>query len=114
MTFEDPGASQPPPGPPLAPPGPAPWPSGGADQPAPPTARAQTNPLAIASMVLGIVWLCGLGSILAVVFGHLALRQIARSEGWQQGRGMALAGLILGYCGLALLLIGIVGSATSS
>ena len=114
MTFEDPGAGPGPPGPPIAPPGPAGWPSGAAYKPAPPTARSRANAMAIASMVLGIVWLCGLGSILAVVFGHVALRQIARSQGWQHGRGMALAGLILGYCGLALLLIGIIGSATSS
>jgi len=49
-----------------------------------------------------------------VIFGHLALTQIARSEGWEKGRGMALAGLILGYCGVALLLFGIIVSATTS
>ena len=118
MTSEDPGAGRllPPP-PPLAspdPPGSAAWPTGPAYQPAPPTTQAQTNGMAIAALVLGITWLCWVGSILAVVLGHLALRQIAASRGWQQGRGMALAGLILGYCGIALLLIGIIGSATSS
>src|SRR5262245_7006396 len=105
MTSEQPGAGPPPPAPSLAPPGPPAWSPGAAYQPAPPTAQAQANGMAIASMVLGIVWLCGVGSILAVIFGHLAWRQIARSQGWQQGRGMALAGLILGYCGIALLLI---------
>jgi len=115
MTSEDPGAGLPPP--PLAPPGgPAAvgWPIDPAYQPAPPTTAAQPNGMAVASLVLGITWVFWVGSILAVVFGHLALGQIARSQGWQRGRGMALAGLILGYCGLALLLVSIVASATSS
>jgi hypothetical protein len=70
--------------------------------------------MAVASLVLGITWVFWVGSILAVVFGHVALGQISRSQGWQRGRGMALAGLILGYCGLALLLVSIVANATAS
>jgi len=65
-----------------------------------------TDGLAIASMVLGIVWVFWIGSILAVIFGHVALRRIAR-EG-KAGRGMAIAGLVLGYIGvgtLALLIL---------
>ena len=54
---------------------------------------ARTSGLAIASMVLGIVWLFWLGSILAVIFGHVALSQIKRSMGTLSGRGMAIAGL---------------------
>ena len=42
---------------------------------------ARTSGLAIASMVLGIVWVFWLGSILAVIFGHVALSQIKRSMG---------------------------------
>jgi hypothetical protein len=72
----------------------------------------RTNGLAVAALVLGLAWVFWLGSILAVVFGHVALRQIAAAEGWQHGRGMALSGLILGYGGLALLLVGIVASAS--
>jgi uncharacterized protein DUF4190/uncharacterized protein DUF1707 len=63
-----------------------------------------TNGLAIASLVVGIVWMWWIGSLLAVVFGHLALGQIARAEGGQSGRGMAIAGLVLGYLGLTTLL----------
>jgi hypothetical protein len=65
-----------------------------------------TNGLAIAGMVLGILWLYWLGSILAVVFGHVALRQISRSG--QGGRGMAIAALVLGYLGLAIGVVAIV------
>ncbi|NHZ70787.1 MAG: DUF4190 domain-containing protein [Proteobacteria bacterium] len=61
------------------------------------------NGLAIASMVLGIVWIYWLGSILAVVFGHISLSQIKKSDGDQSGRGMAIAGLVLGYLGIASL-----------
>lgn len=61
-----------------------------------------TNGLAIASLVLGILWLYWIGSILAVIFGHVALRQVRRDP-YQGGRGMAIAGLVLGYVGLATL-----------
>jgi hypothetical protein len=56
----------------------------------------QTSPLAIASMVCGMVALVlGPLAILAIVFGHIARRQVRRTG--EGGRGMATAGLILGY-----------------
>ena len=64
-----------------------------------------TNGYAIASLVLGIVGAV-IGSILAVVFGHMALGQIRRSG--QSGRGLAIAGLVLGYLGIVGTLIVIV------
>jgi len=67
-----------------------------------PSAPSKVNGFAIASMVLGIVWLYLIGSILAVVFGHIALRQIRESNNTQSGRGMAIAGLVLGYIGIAI------------
>lgn len=73
-----------------------------------------TNGLAIAAMVLGIVWVWWLGSILAVIFGHVALSQIARSGGTQKGRGMAIAGLVLGWVGVATLLFFIVAIGAGS
>ena len=60
----------------------------------------QTNPLAIASLVVGFVWAMWLGSIAAIVFGHIALRQIRESRGRQTGKGLAIGGLALGYFGL--------------
>ena len=65
-----------------------------------------TNGLAIASLVLGIVWLYWIGSTMAVIFGHVALRQIEQRG--QGGRGLAIAGLVLGYIGLAFLALFIV------
>jgi len=67
-----------------------------------PNAPSKVNGFAIASMVLGIVWIYWIGSILAVVFGHIALRQIQGSNDTQSGRGMAIAGLVLGYVGIAV------------
>jgi len=62
--------------------------------------RRSTNGFAIASFVLGILWLASIGSILAIVFGAIARRQNARTG--EQGNGLALAGVILGVIGLAL------------
>lgn len=57
--------------------------------------------MAIASMVLGILWCYWVGSILAVIFGHISLGQIKRGNGAITGKGMAIAGLVLGYIGIA-------------
>jgi hypothetical protein len=67
--------------------GPAPW---------------TTNGLAIASLVLAILWLGGVGSVLGVIFGHVSRSQIKKRP--QRGGGIALAGLVIGY-------LGIIGSA---
>jgi hypothetical protein len=63
------------------------------------------NGLAVASLITGLVWGWWVGSVLAIVMGHVALRQIERSEGRQSGRGMAMAGLALGYLGVSILLV---------
>ena len=68
------------------------------------------NGFAIASLVLGITWVWWIGSLLAVIFGWIARRQIDESNGWERGRGMATAGLVLGLVWLALLALAIVAS----
>jgi hypothetical protein len=73
-------------------------------------ARA-TNAMAIASLVLGILWLYWIGSILALVFGYIALRQIReRHEG---GRGMAIAGIVLGWVGIGIATLTIIAAVVS-
>jgi hypothetical protein len=64
----------------------------------------RVNALAIASLICGFVWFGWLGSLAAVVMGHMALSQIARSGGSQTGRPAALIGTALGYFGLTTLL----------
>jgi hypothetical protein len=64
-----------------------------------------TNGLAIASLIAGFLWLGWVGSFLAVVLGHIAIRQINQSGGRQTGSGLAIAGLVFGYMGVATLLL---------
>lgn len=59
--------------------------------------------MAIASMVLGILWLYWIGSILALIFGYRARKEIDRESGKLEGRGMATAGIVLGWVGVGTL-----------
>lgn len=68
----------------------------------------ETNTLAVISLVFGILgWtlLPFVGTIVAIVTGHLALGQIRNSAGTQTGDGLAIAGLVLGYLALAIGLV---------
>ena len=69
-----------------------------------------TNGFAIASIVCAVAWFMWFGSVLGVVFGHVALRQIRAGGGAQRGRGLAIAGLVLGYLGLAVFAVAILAS----
>lgn len=66
-----------------------------------------TNLAAVISRVFGIVcWFAipFVGAIIAIVCGHVARGEIRRAPpGTQDGDGMAMAGLILGYLHLAFL-----------
>ena len=77
-----------------------------------PPATRGTNGMAIASMVLGILWLWWLGSILALIFGYVAKRQIA--DRGDSGGGLATAGIVLGWVGIAFLMLALGGLAVSS
>lgn len=115
-----PGATYP--GPPFQPQGPYPpgpvppagfppgyggyWPPPGYPLPRP------TNGMAVASMVLGILWLYWLGSILALIFGYVARNQIRVSG--EGGGGMATAGIVLGWIGVGILAAGFVVAAIAS
>jgi Domain of unknown function (DUF4190) len=75
-----------------------------------PVPRQTTNGFAVAALVLGIVWLYGIGSILALVFGYKARRQIDDSNGAQGGRGMAVAGIVLGWIGMVVPILAILAA----
>jgi len=61
--------------------------------------------LAITSLVCGIIggysW-ASTASIIAIICGHLALHNIKKDPNTYTGKGLAIAGLILGYLGLVL------------
>lgn len=65
-------------------------------------ATRRTNGFAVAALVFGILWMGGLGSLLAVIFGAVAISQINQSNGGQGGKGMAVAGFVLGIVFLLL------------
>lgn len=70
----------------------------------------QTSNLAIVSLVCGILgWtlLPTVGSIIAVITGHMAKSEIRRSNGMLGGNSAATWGLVLGYINLAVVLLGI-------
>jgi len=79
----------------------------------PPTAPTpqptKTSGLAIASLIcsLGNFLIIPFGFIPGIICGHLAMKQLAREPGLK-GRGLAQAGLILGYLGLVLLVVVVV------
>jgi prepilin-type processing-associated H-X9-DG protein len=73
-----------------------------------PMPKKQTPGIAIASLICGILsWVCVglLAAIPAVITGHMALGRIKRSAGALGGRGLAIAGLILGYTSIVALAV---------
>ena len=75
----------------------------------PPVPSVRTSPLAIWSLVLGILGVVlllacigPLFAIPAIICGHLAYSRVRQSGGVLKGEGMALAGLITGYVSVVL------------
>lgn len=67
-------------------------------------AGGKTNTLAIVSLIASLAGLItGLGFIVGIICGHIALSQIKKTG--ENGRGMALAGTIIGYVGIAISII---------
>lgn len=70
-------------------------------------AAPKTNVLAIVSLIaslVGIIFILPfVGSLVGVITGHMSLSQIKRTG--EQGRGLALAGTIVGYVGLGIILL---------
>jgi uncharacterized protein DUF4190 len=69
----------------------------------------KTNVLAIVSLIAsiaGFVIAWGIGSIVGIICGHISLSQIKKTG--EEGRGLAVAGLIVGYIGLALAILSVI------
>lgn len=75
-----------------------------------PLPAPRSSTLALVSLISGIAGLSllpFLGSIVAIITGHMAKSEIKKSAGMVAGGGMATAGLIMGYLVLALGLCGL-------
>ncbi|GAA3902018.1 DUF4190 domain-containing protein [Microbacterium invictum] len=69
----------------------------------------KNNVLAIVSMIasiLGFIWVLPfIGSLAGAIMGHISLNQLKTSG--EKGRGMALAGVIVGWIGVAFAILGV-------
>jgi type IV pilus assembly protein PilA len=76
----------------------------GFDVPAPPySGPTESSGKAIGSLICGILFFFFPSAIVAIILGHLSLSDIRKAGGRLTGRGMATAGLVLGYGGIAVL-----------
>lgn len=75
--------------------------------PPPPPPRRTTSGLAVAALILGILPLCA--GIIGIALGIAALNQIKRTG--QNGRGMAIAGIVCGT--VWLIVIAVVGGVSA-
>ena len=69
--------------------------------------ETKTHGLAIAALVCGILgfFTFGILSVLAIVFGNIAIKRINESGGFYTGRGLAVAGLVLGIIVVAIVVL---------
>ncbi|MEU8894996.1 DUF4190 domain-containing protein [Nocardia sp. NPDC048505] len=95
--------------------GPQPFPqAGGPAYPSPPgyqpygygPAPSQTNGLAIGALVASLIGFCscGIGSLVGIVLGVMALNQLKENP-YQEGRGMAQAGIWVGAAGIVVTIL---------
>jgi hypothetical protein len=73
-----------------------------------------TNKKAVWSLVTGIlgVLCCGILSVIAIILGNSAKREIAQTR--EGGAGLATAGVVLGWVGIALLALNLILIATGN
>jgi hypothetical protein len=70
----------------------------------------QTSTLAIVALVGGVLgWtlLPFIGSIVAIITGHMARAEIRREPQRLEGDGLALAGLVMGWLSVALWILAV-------
>lgn len=92
----------------MPPQAPAYHPSGYMPPPQPPVYRAPENGTGVAALILGIIGVigCTLCAVPAVICGHMGMKKADRGEA--DNRGVAQAGLILGYIGIGFMVLAII------
>lgn len=85
-----------------------PAPGSGYPPPGYPPPRTGTNGFAIAALIFGIIG----GALLGIVFGFVALSQIKRNG--QNGRGLAIAGIVLSAMWTIIIVLAIVLAVTAA
>ena len=71
----------------------------------------QTSTLAIVSLVSGILgWTFApwIGSVVAIITGHMARAEIRRNPDAMEGDGMAIAGLVMGWAMVVLSVLAVI------
>jgi hypothetical protein len=63
--------------------------------------------VSLISGILGLTFVPLIGSIVALITGSMAKREIRESHGAMGGEGMATAGIVLGWIGVGLGVIGL-------
>lgn len=72
-------------------------------------APPKTNAMSVAALISGVlIFVCGVTWPLALVFGYMGRRQVDESQGRETGRGLAVAGIILGWIGAVLTVLAII------
>jgi len=74
------------------------------------TGPTETSGKAIGSLICGLLFFIFPVALLAIVLGHLSLSDIRKAAGRITGRGMAIAGLALGYTGVAIIPVMIIAA----
>lgn len=70
----------------------------------PPRPGARMNRMAVASLLCSSIgWLFIIGPLLGLIFGFLALNQIKQTG--QRGRGLAIAGIVIGAVLFAIITV---------
>jgi hypothetical protein len=75
-----------------------------------PPAGPRNSGMAIGSLIasiLGVTLIPTIGSIIGLILGYMARKEIRESGGTVTGDGMATAGIIIGWVGVSLAVVGI-------
>ena len=86
----------------------APHSYGAASSTGPAPGIAPTSGKAIGSLICGLFFIILPAGLAAIILGHLALSEIKKSAGRIKGEGLAIAGLVLGYMGIAFIPIALI------